>query len=292
MKPLSRISVSASPNVTRRTRVRSRYGTPRFVACAMRPPATDPPSIATPSTISPLARTVSSFPPLSKYPLNVSASTSQASNGAREEREAEAQERRGERPGPEGRRGVPHQQIERRGRGERDRAEQVGGPPATRVGDDSGGHLEDHHAGGEEGVGGERLCVAQAGVEQEERVDAPDERGRERMEEEQQQVDALNPGGGGPVGFLSWCGHRVFDSAAGLSRCKHGAAGREARRLGQPRRSSGAKTEPGNVRRRSLHSRTGPAKPGRMRRPPAGLASCRAWARIFGSARVWREETQ
>jgi hypothetical protein len=37
------------------------------------------------------------------------------------------------------------------------------------------------------------LQVAQAGVEQEEGVDAPDERGRERVPEEERQVDALDP---------------------------------------------------------------------------------------------------
>ena len=80
---------------------------------------------------------------------------------------------------------------------QRERAEQIGRSPAARVGDDAGRHLEEHHAGGEERVGGKRLGVAQPGIEQEQRVDAPDERRRERVEQQQEQVDVLNLAGRG-----------------------------------------------------------------------------------------------
>ena len=44
-----------------------------------------------------------------------------------------------------------------------------------RVGHDAGGDLEHHHSGREEGVGNEHLEDGEPGVEQEQRVDAPDE---------------------------------------------------------------------------------------------------------------------
>ena len=61
-----------------------------------------------------------------------------------------------------------------------------------RVGDHAGGNLEDDHADGEEGVGREGLGVVEPGVQQEERVDAPDERGSQRRQQRQQQVDTLD----------------------------------------------------------------------------------------------------
>ena len=63
------------------------------------------------------------------------------------------------------------------------------------VGDDAGRDLEDDLAEGEEGVGREGLRVVEAGVEQEERVDAPDERRRERREQGQEQIVALDRAG-------------------------------------------------------------------------------------------------
>ena len=99
----------------------------------------------------------------------------------REEREAEAEQHRHDRPGPERRLPDPEQPVQHRRHRERDGAEQVGRAPPDRVGDDARRDLEDDHASGEERVRGERLEVGQAGVEQEERVDAPDERRGERV---------------------------------------------------------------------------------------------------------------
>ena len=70
------MSQKATANMTSSTPTRSRNGTPRLVACAITPPATEPASIATPDTISPRPSTVSSPP---SYPEKRNASTSQAS---------------------------------------------------------------------------------------------------------------------------------------------------------------------------------------------------------------------
>ena len=67
----------------------------------------------------------------------------------------------------------------------RDGAEQVGEPTAARVGDDAGRHFEQHQTGGEERVGRKRLRIAQPRVEQEQRVDAPDERSGQRVQQQQ-----------------------------------------------------------------------------------------------------------
>ena len=114
---------------------------------------------------------------------------------AREEGESQPEQRRDDGPLPEGRAGQPHHVVEKRRRRQGDRAEEIRRSPAPRVGDDSGRDLEDHHAGREEGVGGERLQVAEPGVEQEERVDSPDERGGQRVAEHQHEIRALNAAG-------------------------------------------------------------------------------------------------
>ena len=56
------MSAHATPNITSSTATRSRKGTPRVVAWAITPPATDPPSIAAPATICPRPSTASSPP--------------------------------------------------------------------------------------------------------------------------------------------------------------------------------------------------------------------------------------
>src|SRR5262245_61927081 len=76
VNPTSCISRNAAANVAASTTTLTTYGKPRLVTCARYPPATEPESIATPSTIDPLAKTESSRP---VNPLAVSASTSQAS---------------------------------------------------------------------------------------------------------------------------------------------------------------------------------------------------------------------
>jgi hypothetical protein len=52
----------ATPSVTPSIAARTMYGTPRFVACAMNPPPTDPASIATPPTTCALPKTGSRSP--------------------------------------------------------------------------------------------------------------------------------------------------------------------------------------------------------------------------------------
>ena len=144
-----------------------------------------------------------------------------------EEGEAEPQQQRDDRPGPERPLDLPQHHVEDGGDRERDRAEQVGDPAPDRVGDDPGRDLEDQHAGGEEGVGGEGLEVVEARVEQEDRVDPPDERGGERVAQQQHVVDALDGAGRGhhyqPSGAspASRCAYRAVDG--------EGATGEPAR---------------------------------------------------------------
>ena len=76
VKPTSCMSLNATTNITTSTPPRRRKGTPRLVCWAMKPPATEPVSIATPVTIWPLPNTDSRSP---VEPGRVSASTSQAS---------------------------------------------------------------------------------------------------------------------------------------------------------------------------------------------------------------------
>ena len=112
--------------------------------------------------------------------------------------------------------------------GEGHRAEQERDAPAPRVGHDPGRHLEQHHAGGEEGVGGERLEVAEAGVQQEEGVDPPDERGRQGVAQHEGEVDALDLAGGGvhrdAVPVRARGEHEpILVSVAGARQCTPGA---------------------------------------------------------------------
>ena len=73
---MSCISRQATKNISARITPRSTKGTPRLACWAMKPPATEPVSIATPLTIWPRANTESSSP---MYPVACSASTTQAS---------------------------------------------------------------------------------------------------------------------------------------------------------------------------------------------------------------------
>jgi len=90
--------------------------------------------------------------------------------------------------------GAPHQEVEQGGQQQGGGAEQVGRAPAPDVGHHTSGHLEDNHAGGEERVGGEGLDFVETGVEQEEGVDAPDERGGQGGQQRERHIDALHPG--------------------------------------------------------------------------------------------------
>ena len=62
VKPISRITVKASPNITTSTAPRSRNGTPSDVTWATYPPITEPVSIANPLTTCPFANTESRLP--------------------------------------------------------------------------------------------------------------------------------------------------------------------------------------------------------------------------------------
>ena len=76
VKPTSCIAQKATTSVTPSIVARRMNGTPRLVACAMNPPATDPPSIAAPLTVCAWPKTASRLP--SKCVAR-SASTSHAS---------------------------------------------------------------------------------------------------------------------------------------------------------------------------------------------------------------------
>ena len=117
---------------------------------------------------------------------------------AGKKREAEPEQHRRDRPRPHRRRELPRQEIEQRRHGERQRAEQIrqSGGPACRRRRRSAPRRRTM-PGREECVRDKRLGVGQSGVEQEQRVDAPDERRRERLKEHQQQVRPLNRTGRG-----------------------------------------------------------------------------------------------
>ncbi len=70
------MKTAATTTVTSSSPTRTTNGTPRFVACAITPPSTEPPSIAAPVTAWPRPNTVVRSP---AYPVAVRASTSQAS---------------------------------------------------------------------------------------------------------------------------------------------------------------------------------------------------------------------
>ena len=76
VKPRSCMNSSATTTVTSRSPTRTRNGTPRFVAWAITPPSTEPPSIAAPVTAWPRPKTVVRSP---AKPVAVRASTSHAS---------------------------------------------------------------------------------------------------------------------------------------------------------------------------------------------------------------------
>ena len=181
-------------NISSRIAARATNGKPRLISWARKPPPTEPMSVPTPPTTWARPRTASSWPCI-RSPL--SASTSHASV-APEKNVKPRPSRRDDRPRPERRVDVPEHHVEGGRHGQGHRAEQERDAPAPHVRDDAGRDLEDHHAGGEERVGRERLEVVQAGIEQEDRVDPPDQRRREGVAEHQRVVRAFD--GGGRVG--------------------------------------------------------------------------------------------
>ena len=114
----------------------------------------------------------------------------------REERESQAEQDRGDRPAPQRRMELPHHQVEEGGDEQRGGAQHIRESPAAGVGHHAGRHLEDDLANGEEGVRGERLRVVEPCVEQEEGIDAPDERGSQCGEQREDEVGAFDAAGG------------------------------------------------------------------------------------------------
>ena len=189
-------------NMTTSTTARSTNGAPEVRRLGDVPAATDPISIATPVTTWPGRTPRRGCPSIARRVQRVD---QPGLDGAGEEGEAEAEQQRDDRPRPERRRRSP-------------RAGRTGPvvtarvtvpsryePAAPTVRDDPCRHLEQDHAGGEEGVRGEGLEVRQPGVEQEDRVDPPDQRRRERVPEHQDVVGARDGGGSGRHAISPCC---------------------------------------------------------------------------------------
>ena len=151
---------------------------------------------------------------------------------AGEEREPEPEQHRHERPRPERRAPHPHQPVQ-------DVAAESTSVPSrydarrpTVSATMPVGISKIDHAEREEGVRGERLEVGEAGIQQEEGVDAPDERRRERVAEHQDQIGALDAAGRrdlrdglGHVVTLRLAGDGALGAAAGSTQPVAIAAG-------------------------------------------------------------------
>ena len=109
-----------------------------------------------------------------------------------EEREPESEHDRRDRPAQERGLDLPHDEVQQGRREQRHGAEHEREPATSRVGHDARGNLEQDLADREERVRRERLGVVQPGVEQEQGVDAPDERRGERRQQGQDEVGALD----------------------------------------------------------------------------------------------------
>ena len=85
-----------------------------------------------------------------------------------------------------------HAHVGQRPRGERGFGQKERDPPSKRVGHHARGDLEQGHGGGERRVGHEHLEDRQPGVEQEQRVDAPDQRRGQREQPADDEDRALH----------------------------------------------------------------------------------------------------
>ena len=196
VKPMSRMKRSATTSVTPSIAARRMYGTPRFVTCAIAPPATVPDQHRRAGGRLGAAEDVLQVAPEAGRGQRVD---QPRLGGAGEEGEAQAQQDRGDRPAPQRRVDLPHLQVEQGRDQQRGRAQHVENWRPARVGHDAGGDLEQHHPRREEGIGGEGLGVRQPGVQQEDGVDAPDDRRGEGADQGQRQVGPLDaPGGSFP----------------------------------------------------------------------------------------------
>src|SRR2546429_393306 len=159
--PTSCISLKATTNIATRMRPRRTKGIPRFVSWAISPPATEPPCPdagnhrhsgahrATPETRLELAGETGRLERIHQPRLY----------GTGKEGEPKADQHGNDCPLPERCVDSPEQHIQQGRRRQRYRPEQVRGAAPDGVGDNPGRHLEDHHARGKEGIGGERLQV-------------------------------------------------------------------------------------------------------------------------------------
>ena len=154
------------------------------------PPDTDPTSIAPPPTVCARPKTDSRLP---VKPVADERVDQPRLGRAGEEREAEAEQDRGDRPAPRAARGSATSRGTAASRAAASPAPSRNEKRRPRVSATTPvGTSKITWPTREERVRGECLGVAQAGVEQEERVDAPDERRRERREQRQHQVGSLD----------------------------------------------------------------------------------------------------
>ena len=165
-------------------------------AARHQPPATEPVSIATPSTISAFGEHRVERTPVN--PLAFSASTSHACTAPEKNvkpspsrADATAQAQNGARPRPQ-RKVSKGAELSGSACPAGTKRRRPRTSAITPVGISKSTSPAVKHA-----VAGERLGVAQAGVEQEQRVDAPDERRGQGVKQQQDQIDALHAPGVG-----------------------------------------------------------------------------------------------
>ena len=159
VNPMSFIAANAKPNMTTSTAARITNGTPRLVSWATNPPSHRAGEHA--DAGDDLTTSEDRFEAAVEAG-RVERVDQPGFDRPGEEGEAESEQHRDDRPGPERSLDLPEQHVEQCGLHQGDRAGQVGDPPADGVGDDPGRDLEEHHAGGEKGVRGEGLEVATA----------------------------------------------------------------------------------------------------------------------------------
>ena len=144
-----------------------------------------PTSIAAPVTCWPRANTRSSIPWIARHRERVD---EPGLHRPRVEREPEAHRDGDEREGDDAGADLREADVHERRRREHRDGEQERHPPAERVGDDAGRHLEEHHARREARVRDEHLEEAEPGAQEEERVHAPDQRRGERVQAREREV--------------------------------------------------------------------------------------------------------
>ena len=117
--------------------------------------------------------------------------------GPGEEGETEPDQGRDQDPPPDACLHVPEPEIGSGGHHQGRRSQDERDATPEGVGDHTCRHLEDHHPCRVGGIGDECLGQAEPGIEQEQGVDPPDQRGGQCLEEDQGQVGPLHCLGGG-----------------------------------------------------------------------------------------------